>query len=56
MSKVLINRIKGKSCGKGSGKTGLTPDGLIDRGGHWTKDFAPKQPEEEQEKDKTADE
>lgn len=35
MSQKLIAKIKGSSCGKGTNRSGITPGGLLERGGHW---------------------
>lgn len=49
VSKRLIEKIQGgKSCGGGS-KSGVTKGGLLNKGGHWMKDF-PSIDEEEKKR------
>ena len=49
MSRRLIEKIQGgKSCGGGS-KSGVTKGGLLNKGGHWMKDF-PSIDEEEKKR------
>jgi hypothetical protein len=39
VSKKLIEKIQGKSCGRGSSNTGVTKGGLLNKGGKWFDDF-----------------